>query len=102
MAMKRVAAVNVGLHVLGLVLGATVLQPGSIAAPLESRTAYIAEHALYWQLGWGVWMLSALAFVAFMALLVREVPRARPALLVAVVAGSFDLVGDAIQMFVLP
>lgn len=100
--MKRLAAANVGLHLVGLVLGATVMRGGSIAEPLEARTSFLVAHALAWQLSWGVWMLAALAFAAFMASFARERPGARIALFVAILAATCDFFGDSMQIAVLP
>ncbi|HZV02391.1 MAG TPA: hypothetical protein VFF73_37140 [Planctomycetota bacterium] len=100
--MRRIATANVALHVLGLALGATLMRPGSIAEPLEARWQFLAERHSGWALGWAVWFLSALTFVAFMERLVRRVPEARLALVLGAMGASVDLVGDSVQGLVLP
>jgi hypothetical protein len=100
--MRSLAYANVALHVFGLLLGATAMRPGSIAAPLDERTAHLAAHPALWGLGWGVWMLSALAFVAFMERVVRHAPAARLALVLGAMGAGADLLCDALQMSVLP
>jgi hypothetical protein len=99
---KRIGAANVLLHLAGLVLGATAMRPGSIAEPLALRSAHLATHPLGWQVGWGVWMLSALTFVAFMEQVVRRAPGALLALVLGAMGASVDLLCDAVQMLVLP
>jgi hypothetical protein len=99
---KRIAAANVTFHLVGLVFGATVMRPGSIAEPLAARSAHLATHPLGWQLGWGVWMLSALTFVAFMEQVTRLDPAARLALVLGAMGASVDLLCDSLQMLVLP
>lgn len=101
--MRWIAYLNVALHLLGLLLGATLMRPGSIAeTSLDARTAYLAAHPGGWQLGWGVWMLSALTFVAFMERLVRRAPGARLALALGAMGAAIDLFCDAMQMTILP
>jgi hypothetical protein len=96
--LRRIALANVALHLVGLALGATLMRPGSIEAPLAERQAYIAEHALEWRIGWGVWMAAAVTYVLFMRSLGRSDTRTWFAVLIAFAAATFDLVGDAIQM----
>jgi hypothetical protein len=99
---RRIAVANVGLHLVGLVLGGTLMRAGSIATPLDERWRFLAGHPVGWALGWAAWMLSALLFVAFMERLTRRVPGARLALVLGAMGASVDLVGDSVQMLILP
>lgn len=99
------AAANVLLHVAGLALSITSLRPGSPAVPLDERLAYLASHGLGWPIGWGVWMLCALALVAFLAVLRPHAPAADLASLAVTLAAAgaaIDLVCDVGQIVVLP
>src|SRR5688572_9365038 len=99
------AAVNVVLHVAGLVMAAASLRPGSPAVPLDDRLAYLASHGLGWSIGWGVWMWCALAFVAFLAALRPYAPVADLAALAVTLGAAgaaIDLVCDVGQIVVLP
>ena len=99
---RKIAVANVAFHFVGLALGATLMRAGSIVTPFEERWRFLAGHPGGWALGWAAWMLSALAFVAFMEQLVRRVPTARLALVLGAMGASVDLVGDSVQMLVLP
>src|SRR5438105_3103415 len=74
------------------------MRPGSITEPFDARTGYLLDNALLWQLGWGVWVLSAITFVGFLVALSRRVPETRIALVIGLAAAACDLVGDSIQM----
>lgn len=78
------------------------MRGGSIAAPLPERWAVLSTNPSGWRLGWAVWMLAALAYVAFMERLTRGRPEMRLALVFGAMAAGVDLCGDAVQMLVLP
>jgi hypothetical protein len=99
------SAANVGLHLLGLVLAVLALRPGSPLVPLDARVSYLAGHPVGWSLGWGVWMLCALALVAYLAAL-REHATLPALASLAVTLGAagaaIDLACDVGQIVVLP
>ncbi len=78
------------------------MRRGSIAAPLPERWAVLATSPFGWKVGWAVWMLAALAYVAFMERLTRGRPEMRLALVFGAMAAGVDLVGDTAQMILLP
>lgn len=98
---------NVALHAAGLAAAWLGLRPGSAAfAPLAERMAYLARQPPVWAWGWGIWMLCALALVAFMAALRRQLPgdplAAQLALVFAAVGMAVDLLCEVVQIQVLP
>lgn len=97
---------NVLVHAAGLVFAAFGLRPGSPLVPISERMAYLAGAPWAWSIGWGVWMLCALALIAFLAALVRELPDAGAlgplAIVAAVAGGAVDLLCDTIYITVLP
>ncbi|HSB60415.1 MAG TPA: hypothetical protein VLI67_01765 [Vicinamibacteria bacterium] len=104
-ALAIAASLNVALHVLGLALALGHLRPGTPLVPLGSRLGYLAARPLGWSIGWAVWMLCALALVAFLAAVARDAPnRARAALAVtvAIAGAAVDLLCDTLQIVVLP
>jgi hypothetical protein len=57
--------VCIGLHLMGSV-ALLFLRHGTLAESNRAlRAAYIANHTTVWTLGWFLWMLSAMSFVAF-------------------------------------
>jgi hypothetical protein len=109
--LTALAWLNVALHVAGLALAAIGMRPGTPAAPLEERVAYLSGGPLGWTLGWAAWMACALALVAFLSALVyrleahplgEKVWLARLGLTIAVVGAAFDLLCDSIYILVLP
>jgi hypothetical protein len=100
------AWVNVVLHLLGLVLAAAGMRPGSPLFDLETRRAYLANSPAGWSFGWGAWMLCALALVGFFAVLAHRLPAhadlARLAVVVAGAGAAVDLFCDGIYITVLP
>jgi hypothetical protein len=103
------AGVNVVLHLLALAAAAVGMRTGSPLVSLEERLAYLAGSPLSWSLAWGVWLLCALALVAFLAeagrqLPVREAGRTAPLFPAAVAAAgaAVDLFCDGVQLAVLP
>ena len=103
-ALRTVATLNVALHVLGLVLAALVLRPGTPAAPLAARASYLAARPLGWTLGWLVWIACAAALAAFMVLLARAWPSAwtRAGAGLTLVAAAIDVACDIAYVSVLP
>jgi hypothetical protein len=94
------------LHVVGLLLTAAAIAPGSPIAPLEARLAYLATRPVGWSVGWAVWMLCALALVWFLAM-VRPHAAQRPATAslavgLAAVGAAVDLYCDVLQIRELP
>jgi hypothetical protein len=104
--LRGVAAFNVVAHLLGLAAAGVGMRPGSPLVSLEDRMAYLAGAPLAWSLAWGVWMVCALALVAFLALAARRLgPQselARTAVLLAAAGMAVDLFCEAVQMTVLP
>jgi len=104
-ALRVAALLNIGLHGAGLGAAFFGLRPGSPVVPLDERMAYLASRPLAWSLGWGIWMLCALALVAFLAALEREADGSSLAslgLLLGTAGMSVDLFCNVGQMVVLP
>jgi hypothetical protein len=82
------------------------LRPGSTIIPLADRMAYLASQPPAWKWGWGLWMLCALALVAYIAVLRRQLPgdplAARLALKFTTAGMLVDLSCDVLQMEMLP
>jgi len=100
------AWLNVVVHVAGLILAATGIQPGSPLVPLPDRLVYLAGAPLGWTSAWITWMLCAVALIAFLAKLVSRLgPQAGLAqlgLMIAVAGAAFDLCCDAVYLLVFP
>lgn len=100
------AWLNVGLHLVALVLAVVGLRPGTPLVPAGERVAYLAGRPLAWSLGWAAWMLCALVLVAFLAVLARVVTESAAVLgtatMLAAVGAGIDLVGDTLYITVLP
>jgi hypothetical protein len=105
-ALIALAWLNVALHVVALAFAALGMRPGTPLVPLPERLAYLARFPLGWSLGWGTWMLCAVALVAFFAVvahcLSERADLARLALMVAVAGGAFDLFCDGVYLTVFP
>ena len=97
---------SVGLHVAGLALAVVGMRPGTPIVPAPERAAYLAGRPLGWSLGWAIWMLCALALVAFLAVLARVVVQAAPILglatMLAAAGAAIDLTCDTLFITVLP
>jgi len=93
------------LHTVGLAAAAFGIRPGTSVFPVETRMAYLSG-GIAWQLSWGVWLLAALSFIAFLATLkgrfALEGTLANFALMVGVAAVSVDSCCDILQIVVLP
>jgi hypothetical protein len=99
------AWLSVGLHLAGLVLAVVGLRPGTPLVPAGERVAYLAGRPLAWSVGWAVWMLCALALVAFLALLDHRSEAtaiAGAAVTLAAAGAAIDLFCDALYITVLP
>jgi len=104
--LPALAWANVALHVFGLAVSWFGLRPGSVAAPLAERMAYLADRPAAWSWGWGIWMLCTLLLVSFMAVLWGLLPgkpvTAQLALVLTAAGMAADLLCDVIQIQVLP
>jgi hypothetical protein len=104
-ALVILAWTNVAVHVVGLIVALVGMRPGSPVVSLEERLAYLASHPAGWSLGWGLWMLCALALVAFLAALRphAEWPEtAALAVTFCAVGAGVDFLCDIGQIVVLP
>src|SRR5262249_15553366 len=105
-ALRVLAWSNVALHGAGLGFAALGIRPGIPLAGLPERLSYLARFPLGWSIGWGVWMLCALALMGFCAVLAYHLREPadliRLALMVVIAGGAFDLFCDAVFVTVLP
>jgi hypothetical protein len=104
-ALPALAWANVALHGAGVVLAWYGMRPGSVAAPVAERMAYLAGRPAGWVWGWGVWMVCTLLLVSFMAVLRSRLPPspvADLALVVTAAGMAVDLLCDVIQIQALP
>jgi len=106
LSLRRLAFVNIALHALGLLLAALYLRPASPAIPLAERMAYLANHPAGWTAAWCAWIGCMITMVAFTVVAAARLGGdnllARVAVIVAVTAGGFDLLGDSLFIAVLP
>jgi hypothetical protein len=66
-----------------------VLRFGTEAEPnVAVRASYIAEHAVAWRAGWGIWMVAGLSMVAFYAWWGASIPSSRLAIGAFLVASA--------------
>jgi hypothetical protein len=104
--LRRLAWVNVAVHLAGLGFAVIAMRPGSPLVELAQRRAYLAALPFGWSLGWGAWMLCTLALIAFFAALAHRLRDAGPwpTLAVTLVAagGAVDLLCDTIHLTVTP
>ncbi|MFL5339666.1 MAG: hypothetical protein ACJ8F7_05815 [Gemmataceae bacterium] len=104
--LRRLAVANIVLHLFALALAALYMRPGSPRVPPAERMAYLADHAVGWQIAWAVWIGCIGLMVAFAAVAANRLPAdnllARLAVTVAIVAGAFDLLGDSTFIIALP
>lgn len=56
-----------GVHAFALLAVLLVLQRGIPPGDVATRAAYVAQHALGWQIGWALWLPASLALVMFHA-----------------------------------
>ncbi len=103
-AVSRLAWINVALHVVAIALAAIGMRPGTAIVPLAERIAYLSRAPAGWTLGWGSWMLCALALVALFAALAHRLdgPLVRLGLVLAGAGAAIDLLCDDLQLAVLP
>jgi len=97
---------NIACHLLGLCLAFFAMSDGTALIPLQERMTFLAEMPLGWSLSWGVWMLCALAFLAFTVVLVDFLPKddiwARLAYGLVISGVAIDFACDSLQIVVLP
>lgn len=100
------AWLNVIAHALGLAFAAVAMSPGSPIVPLESRVQYLASKPLGWTLGWSTWMACAVLLILFLVVVYRRLgvtsTLAQIGLSIAIVGAAFDLLCDAVYIYVLP
>jgi len=103
-ALRAAAWTSLVVHAIGLVLAATTMRPGTPAAPLLDRIAYLAARPWGWTAGWLSWIACAVSLVAFLGLLARARPsrRTRAAAFAAIVGAMADVTCDALYLAVLP
>lgn len=101
---RAAAWLAAGLNAAGLCFAVAGMRPGAPGAPLEARLQFLAAAPLGWTLGWGVWMLAALAVVVFFTHLARAVRGQAGLLGLALVAmgAAVDLLCDVVQLTVIP
>jgi hypothetical protein len=92
------------LHVIGVAFALTTMMPGTPAASLPERIAYLGARPYGWTAGWLAWMACALSLLAFMVALARTFPSAltRAAAGITVAGALVDLTCDATFAWVLP
>lgn len=99
------AVLTIVLHLLGLLAAVFWIKPGMLGLDNDAAMSHI-ETSVGWRLGWGVWALAALAFVAFMAALERfcgaNSTLSRLAMMVGVAAAAIDCLFDLIHITVSP
>ena len=101
---SRLAWLNVALHALALTLTLAFVRPAAPFVPLADRLAHLSTSATSFRLAWAVWMLCALALVAFFAAvseLLAGAWLARLALSLATAGAAVDLLCDLTQAVVL-
>src|SRR5262249_17539192 len=96
------AWLNVVLHVLGLVLAAVGMRPGTPAVPLTDRMAYLASDPSGWVLGGCVWMRFVPALVTFFLVAARHLGDNWPLAPILLVGAAFDIFCDSAYILVLP
>jgi hypothetical protein len=105
-ALPALAWANVAVHSVGVAAAWYGMRPGSIAAPLAERMAYLAGWPAGWVGGWGIWMICTVLLMSFMTVLRSRLPMSGPAadLALAFTAAGMavDLLCDVIQMQALP
>ncbi len=97
------AAINAGLHLIGLAAAANWIQPGTPFLPLGERMTYVAAAPWGWTAGWAVWMVCALALLAFVeAAEARLAGSGRLATALAAAGVAVDLLCEAVWVLVIP
>lgn len=83
-----------GTNALAAVAAPFLLGAGSELEPdLAARAAHVSEHAGAWRLGWSLWMVAALALVAFYGWWAAHLPR-RALALAGFLGGALGLAFD--------
>lgn len=110
-ATRVVLLLAAALNLIPLAYTGLLIAPGTTAGGSDdARLRFIADHALLWSAGWTLWMGGTIGLVLSIWAIARAMQsRAlkggsllRLAVIFAVVGGATDLVGDAIQITVLP
>jgi hypothetical protein len=82
------------------------MRQGSPLVPLPERVAYLAGHPWTWSCAWSVWIICALALIAFLVVLAQQIPSSRGlanlAVMIALVGAAWDLCCDCIYILVFP
>jgi hypothetical protein len=104
--LTALGVLNVGVHVVAMALAALGMRPGTAAVPLAERMAWLASYPPGWTVGWALWMLCAVADLAFIAALATRVPSPSPlatlAVTLATTGAAVDLTWDTVHVTVLP
>ena len=97
---------NALVHAVGLACAVRWMAPGIPPVSLVERRAYLAHDAVAWSWSWGVWMVCALAFLAFAAALAQHLRApgtlSRLSLALAQIAVAVDLSCDTLYAAALP
>jgi hypothetical protein len=103
---RKLAWLNVALHLAGLVLAAAFIRPGSPLVTLSERLDYLGGAPFGWTCAWVAWMLCAAALIAFLATVTsclgKEAVLAQLGLMIAVAGIGFDLLCDSIYILIFP
>jgi hypothetical protein len=98
------------LNLIPLAYTGLILAPGTVAGgSADARLRFIDAHAVPWSLGWLLWMGGSLGFVLSIWTVTRafvartDAPNLlRFAPVIALIGGTIDIVGDAIQVTTYP
>ena len=98
------------LNLIPLAYTGLFLAPGTVAGgTTDARLHFIAAHATLWSVGWLLWMGGSLGFVLSIWTVTRafvartELPNLlRFAPIIALIGGTVDVIGDAIQVTAFP
>lgn len=98
------------LNFVPLAYSGLVLAPGTVAGGnVDARLHFIAAHGVAWSVGWFMWMGGSLGLTLSIWALARAFARGthlpellRFAPVVAIIGGTVDIVGDAIQATIFP
>lgn len=97
---------NIVLHLVGLVLAAVLMRPGTPMVPLPDRQAYLGGSPFGWTLGWVTWAVCAILLLAWLALVAARfaLPPAATALALALCASGLavDLTCDTLWIALVP
>lgn len=99
-ALVALTAANAAVHLAGLAAAWFWLRPGSPGADIAERRAHLVTHPVAWTLGWSAWIVAAIGFVAFLAVLRRVRPGRSldVALALGTLAAAVDIATDALLL----